>query len=93
LLLSFAAFGVGYLTRPLGGLIIGGYADRVGRKPAVLLTLLLMAVSSALLVVTPTYAQIGIMASVLLVIARLLQGFAIGGEMGPACAMLHTDHT
>jgi MFS family permease len=88
LLLSFAAFGVGYLTRPLGGLIIGAYADRVGRKPAVLLTLLLMAASSALLVVTPTYAQIGIMASVLLVVARLLQGFAIGGEMGPACAML-----
>ena len=88
LLLSFAAFGVGYVMRPLGGLVIGAYADRVGRKPAVILTLILMAASSALLVVTPTYAQIGILASALLVFARLLQGFAIGGEMGPACAML-----
>ena len=88
LLLSFAAFGVGYVMRPLGGLAIGAYADRVGRKPAVILTLILMAASSALLVVTPTYAQIGILASALLVFARLLQGFAIGGEMGPACAML-----
>jgi MFS family permease len=88
LLLSFAAFGVGYIMRPLGGLVIGAYADRVGRKPAVMLTLILMAISSAMLVLIPTYAQIGILASVLLVLARLIQGFAIGGEMGPACAML-----
>jgi MFS family permease len=88
LLLSFAAFGLGYVMRPIGGLVIGAYADRVGRKPAVILTLWLMAISAALLVLTPTYAQIGLFAPILMTIARLLQGFAIGGEMGPASAML-----
>ncbi|WP_433706645.1 MFS transporter [Paraburkholderia sacchari] len=88
LLLSFAAFGVGYVMRPVGGLVIGAYADRVGRKPAVVLTLWLMAISAAMLVLTPTYAQIGLAAPVLMVASRLLQGFAIGGEMGPASAML-----
>ncbi|MFL9963375.1 MFS transporter [Paraburkholderia sediminicola] len=88
LLLSFAAFGIGYVMRPIGGLVIGAYADRVGRKPAVILTLWLMALSAALLVLTPTYAQIGIFAPILMTLARLLQGFAIGGEMGPASAML-----
>jgi MFS family permease len=88
LLFSFAAFGVGYIMRPIGGLIIGAYADRVGRKPAVVLTLWLMALSAALLVLTPTYAQIGLAAPIMMTIARLLQGFAIGGEMGPASAML-----
>jgi MFS family permease len=88
LLFSFAAFGVGYIMRPIGGLIIGAYADRVGRKPAVVLTLWLMALSAAILVLTPTYAQIGLAAPVMMTVARLLQGFAIGGEMGPASAML-----
>ena len=88
LLLSFAAFGVGYVMRPVGGLVIGAYADRVGRKPAVVLTLWLMALSAAVLVLTPTFAQIGIAAPILMTAARLLQGFAIGGEMGPASAML-----
>ncbi|CAB3808434.1 Proline/betaine transporter [Paraburkholderia caffeinitolerans] len=88
LLLSFAAFGIGYVMRPVGGLVIGAYADRVGRKPAVVLTLWLMAISAALLVLTPTYAQIGVAAPILMTAARLLQGFAIGGEMGPASAML-----
>ncbi|SAL86595.1 transporter protein [Caballeronia arvi] len=88
LLFSFAAFGVGYVMRPIGGLVIGAYADRVGRKPAVVLTLWLMALSAALLVLTPTYAQIGLAAPIIMTIARLLQGFAIGGEMGPASAML-----
>ncbi|MFP4890225.1 MFS transporter [Paraburkholderia sp. EG304] len=88
LLFSFAAFGVGYLMRPIGGLVIGAYADRVGRKPAVVLTLWLMALSATMLVLAPTYAQIGLAAPVIMTIARLLQGFAIGGEMGPASAML-----
>lgn len=88
LLLSFAAFGLGYVMRPVGGLVIGAYADRVGRKPAVVLTLCLMAISAVVLVLTPTYAQIGIFAPILMIAARLLQGFAIGGEMGPASAML-----
>ncbi|SDR62273.1 MFS transporter [Paraburkholderia tuberum] len=87
-LLSFATFGIGYVMRPLGGLVFGRYADRVGRKPAVILTLWLMGLSAMILVLAPSYAQIGLMAPVLVVLARLLQGFAIGGEMGPASAML-----
>src|SRR6185437_258751 len=69
-------------------LVFGRYADRVGRKPAVILTLWLMGLSAMILVLAPSYAQIGLMAPVLVVLARLLQGFAIGGEMGPASAML-----
>ncbi|KWR77520.1 MFS transporter [Cupriavidus sp. IDO] len=88
LLLSFGTFGAGYLMRPLGGLVIGAYADRHGRKPAVLLSMWLMALSALILVVTPTYAQIGIIAPILMIVARLVQGFAIGGEMGSASAML-----
>ena len=88
LLMSFATFGVGFLMRPLGGLLIGMYADRVGRKPAVALTLWLMGLSSLIFVVTPTYAQIGIVAPILVVLARLVQGFAIGGEMGASTALL-----
>ncbi|WP_427309739.1 MFS transporter [Cupriavidus sp. H39] len=88
LLLSFGTFGAGYLMRPLGGLVIGAYADRHGRKPAVLLSMWLMAFSALVLVVTPTYTQIGYLAPVLMIVARLIQGFAIGGEMGSASAML-----
>ena len=88
LLMSFATFGVGFLMRPLGGLLIGLYADRAGRKPAVALTLWLMGLSSLVFVVTPTYAQIGIAAPLLVVLARLVQGFAIGGEMGASTALL-----
>jgi MFS family permease len=88
LLLTFGTFGAGYLMRPLGGLVIGAYADRRGRKPAVLLSMWLMALSALILVVTPPYAQLGVIAPVLMIVARLVQGFAIGGEMGSASAML-----
>ena len=88
LLLSFGTFGAGYLMRPLGGLVIGAYADRRGRKPAVLMSMWLMAISALILVVTPPYARIGALAPILMIIARLVQGFAIGGEMGSATAML-----
>src|SRR5262249_36117461 len=88
LLLSFGTFGAGYLMRPLGGLVLGAYADRVGRKPAVVLSMWLMALSALSLVGTPPYAQIGVLAPALMILARLIQGFAIGGEMGGASAML-----
>jgi MFS family permease len=88
LLLTFGTFGAGYLMRPLGGLVIGAYADRRGRKPAVLLSMWLMGLSALILVVTPPYAQLGVIAPVLMIVARLVQGFAIGGEMGSASAML-----
>jgi len=88
LLLSLATFGVGFGMRPLGGLVLGAYADRAGRKPAMTLTLWLMALGSALFAVAPTYAQIGLAAPALIVLARLVQGFAIGGEVGASTAML-----
>lgn len=88
LLLSVATFGIGFLTRPLGGVLIGAYADRAGRKPALLLTIVLMTVGTLGIVVTPAYATIGIAAPILLVIARLVQGLALGGEVGAASAVL-----
>jgi MFS family permease len=88
LLLAVATFGVGFVARPLGGVVIGAYADRFGRKPAMTLTIWLMAVGSGMIGLLPTYAQIGVLAPVLLVLARLLQGFSTGGEMGPSTAYL-----
>jgi len=88
LLYSLATFGVGFLTRPLGGVLIGMYGDRVGRKPAMVLSFALMGVSILGLALTPSYAQIGVAAPILLVIFRLVQGFALGGEVGPSTAFL-----
>ena len=76
LLSALATFGVGFLTRPLGAAIIGAYADRVGRRSALTLTLLLMSIGSGLVGLTPAYAQIGLAAPIILVIARLIQGFS-----------------
>ncbi|WP_413730073.1 MFS transporter [Sodalis sp. RH22] len=88
LMLSVGVFGVGFLTRPLGGILIGAYADRKGRKAAMTLTIALMALSTGLLAVIPPYAAIGIAAPCLVVLARLIQGFSAGGEMGPATTYL-----
>ncbi len=88
LLLSLATFGVGFLTRPLGGLIIGRMADRRGRKPAMILSFTIMGLSMTGLALTPSYAAIGMAAPVLAVLFRLLQGFALGGEVGPNIAYL-----
>jgi MFS family permease len=88
LLLSLATFGVGFVVRPIGGIVIGTYADRHGRKAAMTLTLWLMAAGSAIFVVAPTYAQIGVAAPVLLIVGRLIQGFAVGGEVGASTSML-----
>ena len=88
LLSALATFGVGFVTRPLGAAVIGTYADRAGRRAAMTLTLLLMAVGSGIMGLTPTYAQIGIAAPIILVVARLIQGFSCGGEVGPATAYL-----
>jgi MFS family permease len=88
LLLSLATFGVGFITRPLGGLLIGSFADRAGRRPALVLTISLMAVGTLAVAVTPSYASIGLAAPVILVVARLIQGLALGGEVGPSTAVL-----
>jgi MFS family permease len=83
-LASAATFGVGFIARPLGGALIGAYGDRAGRKPAMTLSIGLMAIGSALIALTPGYATIGVWAPILLVAARLCQGFAVGGEVGPS---------
>lgn len=88
LLYSLATFGVGFLMRPLGGVIIGRYGDRAGRRPAMVLSFTLMGASILGLALTPSYAQIGIAAPILLLIFRLVQGFALGGETGPSTAFL-----
>jgi MFS family permease len=88
LLGALATFGVGFFTRPLGAAVIGAYSDRVGRRAALTLTLMLMALGSGLVGFTPSYAQIGLAAPIILVIARLIQGFSCGGEVGPATTYL-----
>ncbi|WP_315139897.1 MFS transporter [Achromobacter marplatensis] len=88
LLLTTATFGVGFLMRPVGGMLIGSYADRHGRRAAMTLTLWLMGLGCGLIAVAPTYAQMGVMGPVLMVLARLIQGFAAGGEVGASTTLL-----
>jgi MHS family citrate/tricarballylate:H+ symporter-like MFS transporter len=88
LLLSLATFGAGFLTRPLGGFVIGRMADRVGRRPAMLLSFTLMGLAMAALALTPSYRAIGVAAPILALCLRLVQGFALGGEVGPTTAFL-----
>src|SRR6201996_7067060 len=88
LLFTLATFGVGFATRPLGGVIIGTLGDTWGRKPAMLFSFGLMGASVVGLALTPSYASIGWYAPMLAVVFRLLQGFALGGEVGPTTAFL-----
>jgi MFS family permease len=88
LIYSLATFGAGFLTRPIGGLVIGRYADRRGRKPAMILSFTMMGVAITGLAVTPSYAIVGMVAPVIALLFRLLQGFALGGEVGPNIAYL-----
>ncbi len=88
LLSSLATFGVGFLTRPLGAIVIGRFGDRAGRKPAMMLSLCLIGVAVTGLSLTPSYASIGALAPILVIMFRLLQGFALGGEVGPSTAFL-----
>ncbi|WP_233273016.1 MFS transporter [Paraburkholderia acidisoli] len=88
MLLTTATFGSAFLMRPIGGILLGVYADRAGRKAALSLVILLMTVSSAMMALTPGYASIGVAAPVVVVLARLLQGLSAGGEFGSATAML-----
>jgi MHS family proline/betaine transporter-like MFS transporter len=80
LVITFAIFATGFITRPLGSMVLGHYGDRLGRKVALTISVLLMASSTCLIGLLPTHQSIGIMAGVLLTICRLIQGFAIGGE-------------
>ena len=90
---SFATLAVGYLVRPLGGVVFGHFGDRIGRKSMLVLTMTLMGAASFAIGLLPTYATIGLLAPVLLIVLRLIQGFAVGGEWGGAALMAleHSD--
>ena len=88
LLATLATFGAGFLTRPLGALVIGRMADRVGRKPAMLLSFGLMGVGMLGIAAMPSYGAIGIAAPILVIALRMIQGFALGGELGSSTAYL-----
>ncbi|MDI3417823.1 MFS transporter [Streptomyces luteolus] len=81
---SFATFAIGFLLRPLGGIVFGHIGDRVGRKKTLVITLLMMGIASFAIGLLPTYDQIGVLAPILLIVLRLIQGIAIGGEWGGA---------
>ncbi|MCK2242575.1 MULTISPECIES: MFS transporter [unclassified Crossiella] len=90
-LLALVTYAVGFVARPLGGVVFGHFGDRVGRKKLLAVSLLLMGVSSFLIGVLPGYAEIGVVAPVLLTLLRLVQGFALGGEFGGA-VLLVAEH-
>ncbi len=88
LMLAVGTFGVGFIMRPVGGIVLGAYADRAGRKAGMSMTLWLMTIGSAIIAFAPTYAAIGLAAPALIIAARLLQGFALGGEIGASTSLL-----
>jgi MFS transporter, MHS family, citrate/tricarballylate:H+ symporter len=88
LMLSLATFGAGFITRPIGGIVLGIYSDRVGRRPAMLLSFALMGGAILVLALTPSYSTIGVAAPIIAILARMVQGFALGGEVGPTTAYL-----
>jgi MHS family proline/betaine transporter-like MFS transporter len=88
LLLTFGTFGISYLVRPLGALVLGAYSDRIGRRASMLMSIVIMTIGTALMAIMPTYSTLGILAPVAVLIARLLQGFAVAGEFGSATAFL-----
>jgi MFS family permease len=88
LIASLATYAVGYFARPIGAVVLGGWGDRHGRKNVLVLAMLLMGVSTMLVGVLPTYGQVGALAPILLVLLRVIQGFAVAGELGGASAMI-----
>ncbi|WP_027729648.1 MFS transporter [Variovorax paradoxus] len=88
LMLALGTFGVSYLIRPVGALVLGAYADRVGRKAALLASIVLMTIGTFLIAVMPTYGTIGVWAPIGMLLARLIQGFSVGGEFGSSTALL-----
>ena len=88
LLKAFLTFGLGFVARPIGGIVIGRMGDTHGRKAALLLTIFLMAAGTVLIGILPTYASIGFAAPALLLVCRLMQGFSTGGEWGGSTAFI-----
>src|SRR5204863_5900312 len=86
-LAAYRTYAVGFVARPLGGVIIGHFGDRIGRKSMLVLTLMLMGAATFLIGLLPTYGQVGLWAAVALVVLRLVQGFGVGGEWGGAVLM------
>jgi metabolite-proton symporter len=90
-LLAFTTYAIGFLARPLGGVVFGHFGDRLGRKKLLVLSLLLMGGATMLMGVLPTYASVGVLAPLLLTLLRLVQGFALGGEWGGA-VLIVSEH-
>jgi MHS family proline/betaine transporter-like MFS transporter len=88
LLLTFAVFGVGFVMRPVGSIVFGIYGDRLGRRRALSAVVFLMAISTFVIGLLPTYAQVGVAAPIMLVVIRLLQGLSAGGEWGGSTAYI-----
>lgn len=93
LLFSVGSFGISFVMRPLGAIVLGSYADRVGRKASLTLSILIMMGGTAMLTFVPSYASIGIAAPIIIIFARMLQGFSTGGEFGSSTAFMveHAD--
>jgi MHS family proline/betaine transporter-like MFS transporter len=88
LLLTLGTFGVSYLVRPLGAIVLGAYGDRAGRKASLMVSILLMVIGTLMMALMPSYATIGILAPIGVLAARLIQGFSVGGEFGSATSFL-----
>src|SRR5271156_3006932 len=88
LLLTFGTFGLAYLARPIGGIVLGAYADRHGRKASLMISIVLMTFGTLAVALMPSFETIGIVAPIAVVIARLVQGFSAGGEFGSSTAFL-----
>jgi len=88
-LLSFASYGVAFVARPLGAAVFGHYGDRIGRKSILFITLLMMGIATFLIGCLPSFAQIGVLAPILLVVLRIIQGLALGGEWGGAAIIVN----
>src|SRR6201994_2508766 len=88
LVLTYATFAIGFVVRPIGGIVLGAYADRYGRRRALSLLIVMMAFGTLTLGLTPSYASIGILAPIIVMLGRVVQGISIGGEFGSATALL-----
>ena len=88
ILVTFGTFGASFLARPLGALFLGAYGDRKGRKRALTLSIVLMTIGTGLMTIMPSYGSVGLLAPVLVIAARLLQGFSVGGEFASSTAFL-----
>jgi MHS family proline/betaine transporter-like MFS transporter len=94
LLLTFATFGVSFFMRPLGAVVLGAYSDRAGRKAALMLSIMLMTIGTAMIAFMPSYASIGLLAPAGIALGKMIQGFSAGGEFGSSTAFLveHAPH-